>query len=97
MITYDIVPFFLLLLFPMPITTRKKKILFGLYEKINIFLKTGHLIIGLHSNACSKDSEHSQALVCTRGVFSYQVMTSGGHVYPNDKEKQDSMKRKTQR
>jgi hypothetical protein len=27
-------------------------------------------------------------------VFDYQVMTSGGHVYPNDKEKQDSMKKK---
>jgi hypothetical protein len=61
---------------------------FCLYGKINhVFLKTGHLVIGLHSIACTKDCDHSLALVCTRGMFGYQVMTGGGHVYPNDKEK----------
>jgi hypothetical protein len=47
-----------------------------------IFFKTGCSIIGLHSNTCTKDYDHSLMLVCTRGVFGYWVMTGGGaHVY----------------
>jgi hypothetical protein len=38
-ITYDIMPFFLLLLFPMLITAHKKRIFFGLYGKIKIFFQ----------------------------------------------------------
>jgi len=77
--------------------TQKSKFVWFMWKDQTYFLKTGHSILGLHSNTCSKGCDHSLALICTRGVFGYQVMTSGGHVYHNDKEKQDSIKRKTQR
>jgi hypothetical protein len=66
-------------------------------KRPNIFFGERDSVIGLHSNTCSKDCDHSLVLACTGRVLSYQVMTGGGHVYTNDKEKQDSMKRQTQR
>ncbi len=56
MTTYDNVFFLLLLLFPILITAHKKKISFGLYEKIeHIFSRPGVWSYGcIHSNACTK-------------------------------------------
>jgi hypothetical protein len=51
-------------------------------KNLTNFRKTGHFVIGLHSNAYTKDYDHSLMLVSIGRVFDYQMMTNGGHVYP---------------
>ncbi len=79
MTTYDIVLFLMLLLFPMPITTQKKRdFIWIIWKDWTYFFKTGCSIIGFHSTTCTKDFVHSPALVCTRGVFGYGWWPVGG-------------------
>ncbi len=81
MITYDIVPFFCFFSHAHN-HTQKKDFVWIILKDWTYFFKTRHLVIRLHSNTCTKDYDHSPTLICTRGVFNYQVMTGGVHVYP---------------
>jgi hypothetical protein len=83
MTTYDIMPFCFVIVFSNAHNHTQEK---RLYEKMRTYFfqdrALGHMVAFkcLHK---LKDYDHSPALVCTRGVFGYRVMTSGGHVYPN--------------
>jgi len=51
-------------------------------KRSNKIFKIECLVIRLHSNICSKDYNHSLALVYRGKVFDYKMMTNGEHVYP---------------
>ncbi len=62
--------------------THQKKFVWIVWKDQTYLFKTGCFIIGLYSNTCTKDCDHSPALVCPKQVFGHRVMFGGGHVYP---------------